>query len=105
MESIVVIDKNEYEELVRDSEKLRCIETLVMDPDVHQIIKRQHHNDYSLHIAWRLNRRGICGICPDVFDSLATGMDYRQGREIHKKETQWQEKTGSASQMQTLCVK
>ena len=34
MESIVVIDKNEYEELVRDSEKLRCIETLVMDPDV-----------------------------------------------------------------------
>lgn len=31
---IAVIDKNEYEELIRDSEKLRCIEALAVNQSV-----------------------------------------------------------------------
>lgn len=34
MAGVAVIDKNEYEELIRDSEKLRCIEALAMNTDV-----------------------------------------------------------------------
>lgn len=34
MAGVAVIDKNEYEELIRDSEKLRCIEALAMNPNV-----------------------------------------------------------------------
>ena len=33
LRGIAIIDKYEYEELVRDSEKLRCIETMAMNPN------------------------------------------------------------------------